>query len=313
MEERDLKSIVLIVLVAFLVVSFGFLDGWPFRSDRAGATAAEDMSRDEGLVAPGQVDPEPASAAAATIDAEAADRAEQEAVMAVREALAAARDQDLETRLRALSAADACGEALEELRQVVQDQVLRGARGLGAETVAVASGDNLTRIAHRVQKKHGGNVSPALVMKINGLRNDRIRVGQKLVVPTGRLEVLISKSDHRLYLVLDGIVVQDFPIGIGRDDSTPEGRFSIVNKTIKPTWRNPDGRLLEYGHPDHIIGTRWMGFADERGATSYGIHGTTEPESIGKDESDGCIRMLEADVEEVFRLVPEGCPVRVLP
>ena len=319
---RGLKTLALVAVLAFLVASFAFLDGWPFRRGRAAPAAAHEeaatlgsATTEEGPVAAQPRDPEAGS------DGSAVPSRSDEVVMAAREALAGTRDGDLGLRLRALSTAalrrelpaDFRDEQLAELRELARGQVNRGARGLAVERVVVATGDNLTLIARRVQKAHGSNVTPALVMRLNGLRSDRIRVGQVLQVPTGRLAVIVSKSDHRLYLVLDEVIIADYPVGLGRGGCTPEGEFEVVNKTVNPSWRAPDGRLLPHGHPDHIIGNRWLGFADADGPTSYGIHGTTDPDSIGKDESDGCVRMLAADVEEVFRLVPEGCPVRLTP
>ena len=54
-----------------------------------------------------------------------------------------------------------------------------------------------------------------------------------------------------------------------------------------------------------------MGISSQKISLSkgYGIHGTTEPESIGKAQSNGCIRMLNKDVEELFGLVTIGTPV----
>ena len=52
-----------------------------------------------------------------------------------------------------------------------------------------------------------------------------------------------------------------------------------------------------------------MGFSNEHGKTGFGIHGTIDPESIGRAESAGCVRMNKDDVEELFDLVPQGSEV----
>ena len=65
-------------------------------------------------------------------------------------------------------------------------------------------------------------------------------------------------------------------------------------------------------HAEHTIGSRWMGFATPQGPTSYGIHGTVDADSIGKSESEGCIRLLKDDVEALFELIPEGGSVTVV-
>ena len=60
--------------------------------------------------------------------------------------------------------------------------------------------------------------------------------------------------------------------------------------------------------PDNILGSRWMGFD----LPGYGIHGTTEPESIGKSCTQGCVRMLNSEVEELYDIVPVGTEVTIL-
>jgi lipoprotein-anchoring transpeptidase ErfK/SrfK len=54
-----------------------------------------------------------------------------------------------------------------------------------------------------------------------------------------------------------------------------------------------------------------MGFENRDDLFGYGIHGTTQPESVGTDASNGCVRMLKQDVEELFEWVPRGTVVTV--
>ena len=70
---------------------------------------------------------------------------------------------------------------------------------------------------------------------------------------------------------------------------------------------------IPYGNPENILGTRWMGFKNSPGLTGFGIHGTTRPESIGREESSGCIRMGRSDVEELFGWTPYRTEVIVKP
>ena len=71
-------------------------------------------------------------------------------------------------------------------------------------------------------------------------------------------------------------------------------------------------KTIPYGDPENVLGTRWMGFENQPGVMGYGIHGTERPESIGGDESMGCVRMRNREVEELFGVVPRGTPVRIL-
>ncbi|MBD2872806.1 L,D-transpeptidase [Paenibacillus arenilitoris] len=109
------------------------------------------------------------------------------------------------------------------------------------------------------------------------------------------LEIVVDKATHRLAVVQGDIIVRSYKVGLGGDE-TPEGIFDISEKV-----RNPNGRS------DGLFGSRGMTLS----GTLYAIHGTDEPESIGKDESLGCVRMGKEDVEELFDLVPLGTVVKI--
>ncbi|WP_235941638.1 L,D-transpeptidase family protein [Paenibacillus puerhi] len=109
------------------------------------------------------------------------------------------------------------------------------------------------------------------------------------------LEILIDKAAHRLALVSGGIVLRSYPVGLG-GSKTPEGSFEISEKV-----RNPNGKS------DGDFGNRGMTLSD----TLYAIHGTNRPSSIGKDQSLGCVRMRQADVEELFDMAPIGTKVTI--
>lgn len=108
------------------------------------------------------------------------------------------------------------------------------------------------------------------------------------------LEIVVDLSNHTLAVVHNGLIVRGYKVGLG-GEKTPEGSFFISEKV-----RDPNGG-------EGIFGTRGMTLSN----TLYAIHGTDDPDSIGKDESLGCIRMGQADVEELFDLVPLGTPVHI--
>ena len=118
----------------------------------------------------------------------------------------------------------------------------------------------------------------------------------------GELSLLVDKSDYTLTILLNGHFIKQYPIGIGKSNKTPVGVFVVDNKLVNPTWYSPEG-VYKYGHPKNVLGTRWIGFEDKDNLYGYGIHGTTEPDSIGKDMSNGCIRMKNENVEELFDFV----------
>ncbi|OZB96954.1 L,D-transpeptidase [Paenibacillus sp. XY044] len=110
-----------------------------------------------------------------------------------------------------------------------------------------------------------------------------------------RLEIIVDKAAHRLAVVSGDKLIRSYKVGLG-GERTPEGKYAISIKVM-----NPNGR------DDGEFGSRGMQLSD----TNYAIHGTDEPDSVGKDESKGCIRMSKADIEELFDLVPLGTPVLI--
>jgi hypothetical protein len=86
---------------------------------------------------------------------------------------------------------------------------------------------------------------------------------------------------------------------------SPTGDFTVVNRLENPTYYRP-GVVIEPG-VSNPLGTRWMGLSQK----GFGIHGTNQPKSIGKAASHGCIRMTQADLEELFTLVHVGDTVSI--
>jgi len=109
------------------------------------------------------------------------------------------------------------------------------------------------------------------------------------------LEIIVDKGNHRLAVVSGGVLLRNYPVGLG-GSRTPKGVFAISEKV-----KDPNGRS------DGAFGSRGMTLSD----TNYAIHGTDEPDSIGKDESRGCIRMAREDLEELYDLAPLGTKVTI--
>ena len=168
-------------------------------------------------------------------------------------------------------------------------------------TYEVKSGDSLYSIA----KEFGTTID--LIIASNNLKEPNIQAGQKLKIIKGEFKIAVDTTNNILTLFLNNKLVKIYPVATAKNRNTPLGEFKIVNKIINPTWYAPDG-VYPYGDPKNILGTRWMGIDEP----SYGIHGTTEPGSIGKYASAGCIRMYNEDVEELYKIVPEGIKVIIL-
>ncbi len=114
--------------------------------------------------------------------------------------------------------------------------------------------------------------------------------------------IIINKSTNKLAFFENGKLVKTFSVATGRNASyTPEGTFNIVNK-IKDRPYYKGG--IPGGDPRNPLGDRWLGL-NARGTygTTYAIHGNSNPSSIGKYVSSGCVRMYDEDVRWLFSQV----------
>jgi len=165
----------------------------------------------------------------------------------------------------------------------------------------VQPGDTLSSIARKFKTTVG------LIKKSNNLTSDIIRPGQRLKILTAKVSIIVDKSQNKLFLKINDEIFKAYPCSTGQFNSTPTGKFKIVNKLIDPVWFKA-GAIVPPESPENILGTRWLGL-DLKG---YGIHGTTQPETIGKQVTQGCIRMYNKDVEELFDIVPVGTEVIII-
>ena len=165
----------------------------------------------------------------------------------------------------------------------------------------VQHGDTLYAIAKRF------NTTVELIRKINNLKKDVIRPGQKLKINVSRFNILVDKSDNDLTLYKDGEVFKIYTVSTGKDNSTPVGTFKIEEKMIKPVWYKV-GAVVDPDSDKYELGERWMGLSVE----GYGIHGTSDESTIGKQITQGCVRMYNADVIELYGIVPSGTEVEII-
>ena len=131
--------------------------------------------------------------------------------------------------------------------------------------------------------------------------------------------ILVQTAARKLYYVLPGGQAEMYPIGVGREGFTWSGSNVITRKAEWPDWRPPANmieREAERGHyipahmpggPNNPLGARALYIGD----TEYRIHGTTQPWSIGKASSSGCIRMLNEHVVDLYDRVQVGAKVVV--
>jgi lipoprotein-anchoring transpeptidase ErfK/SrfK len=169
----------------------------------------------------------------------------------------------------------------------------------------VQPGETLAKIA----KEYA--LTSDILARINELPNKNvIREGQRLKVLRGPFTAIVHSGTFDMEVYLGTIMVKHFRVGLGTDGSTPTGKWKVQNKLKNPTYYPPrGGAILAADDPKNPLGERWIGLTgvegDAVGQQRYGIHGTIEPESIGKYMSLGCVRLLNSDVELLFEMLVE--------
>lgn len=154
------------------------------------------------------------------------------------------------------------------------------------------------------------------------LAPSQARISRQVVAFTSKLppgSLLIRTRERKLYFVLPGGQAMQYPVGVGRDGFTWSGRNRVSRKAAWPDWRPPPvmiEREAKKGHflpemmpggPKNPLGARALYI----GSTEFRVHGTTQPWSIGRAVSSGCIRMLNEHVIDLYDRVAVGATIVV--
>jgi len=129
--------------------------------------------------------------------------------------------------------------------------------------------------------------------------------------------IVIRTGQRRLYLILDSGHAMRYPVGVGKAGKQWAGTAEIDGKYRNPAWSPPADvkhdhpaipDVIPGGSPHNPMGVAAMTLS---GGGEYAIHGTNAPNSVGHFVSYGCIRMLNADISDLYRRVSVGTPVVV--
>lgn len=192
------------------------------------------------------------------------------------------------------------------LNPYIQEMVFSGRFAPIVASHTVVTGDNLTGIARKF------STTVDALRRLNGLKSDVIQPRTRLRILPGKVKIFVDKSDFRLWLTVDDRVLLERPVGLGQENRTPVGIFEIDDRQKDPTWYRPGQPPLPPGHPENVLGTRWLGFKDTDEHTGFGIHGTANRSDLGRESSAGCIRLLTADIELIYDFVPLGTLVKIV-
>lgn len=148
--------------------------------------------------------------------------------------------------------------------------------------------------------------------------------GTEIVLPTAHLlppgpkrGIIVNLAEQRLYSFREGERPRSFPIGVSREGwTTPLGETRVIRKKKGPTWtptasaRREDPTLptIVRPGPENPLGDYALYLSWPR----YLIHGTNEPDGVGRRVSRGCIRLYPEDIERLFESTPVETPVRVI-
>lgn len=135
--------------------------------------------------------------------------------------------------------------------------------------------------------------------------------------------IVVSKDFFLYHVVAPGRAIR-YGVAVGKAELIWRGRATVGRKTEWPSWRPTPAMIKrkpeQYGKwadgmpggPTNPLGARALYLYDGKGNdTSIRIHGTTEPGSIGRAVSNGCLRMRNEAVMDLYEQVPVGTPVYV--
>ncbi|MGG1550784.1 L,D-transpeptidase family protein [Paenibacillus ferrarius] len=113
-------------------------------------------------------------------------------------------------------------------------------------------------------------------------------------VPYAPIHIEINKAEHQLKLLAGNQLLWDKPIGLGQQDSTPVGDFIVTDRVLQPRGKTASS----YGEAGLGLG-------------AIALHGTYDDSSIGGNASLGCVRLSNADIEQLYPFVPKGTAVHI--
>ena len=177
-------------------------------------------------------------------------------------------------------------------------------------------------VLERVERRLELHVPWQILLKVNRVKDAaRIRAGDTLKMIRGPFHALVYKSIHVMDIYLhrkglEEVFVKRVPVGLGKEGLTPLGSWRIGSKLVHPKYypapNSPNGsQPIPYGRPGYAFGSKglWIslqGTDDKtRSQTGYGLHSTDKPNSVGKNASEGCIRLADKDIDLIFALLYE--------
>lgn len=152
-----------------------------------------------------------------------------------------------------------------------------------------------------------------IVLPLRFILPDAPRKG--IVINLATMRLFQYKEDRR------SLVVMTYPVGIGTTERpTPTGQMHVVRKVKRPIWHVPASIAEDHRKkgdplpaavlpgPDNPLGECALYLSK----STYLIHGTNKPASIGLNATNGCLRLYPEDAEKLYKSTPVKTPVRIV-
>ena len=138
----------------------------------------------------------------------------------------------------------------------------------------------------------------------------------KLNMPLPAGQIHVVPDSYSLYWTLPDSRAIRYFVGVGKDALYPPGIYTIRAKKVWPSW-TPTDEMIERdpaayekyadgmeGGPDNPLGARALYLFQDGRDTFLRIHGTNLPNTIGKDVSNGCARLINRQIVDLYDRVP---------
>jgi len=145
-----------------------------------------------------------------------------------------------------------------------------------------------------------------------------VQLPTRMILPdVAREGLVVNVPEMRLYDFTAASGPEVLSVAVGDAvDPTLLGSFRIGSKRRDPAWYVPESIRREKPElppvvppgPDNPLGRHWMTI----GATTYGIHGTNNRWSIGREATHGCVRLYDDEMAKLFERAPSGTPVHLV-
>jgi len=186
----------------------------------------------------------------------------------------------------------------------------RAGNTLPYDEYVIQDNDSLYAIRRKFRKE-GRKLNYRWIADFNEMSSyTALSPGRTLKIPQQELRIEVWRGARVTAVFAGDWPIRVYTSSMGKPgEETPLGDFTLGICEKEPVYYGVSP-AVPFGNPENPLGERWLGFEEK---SSYGIHGTNSEETIGSYESEGCVRLLNSDVIDLFDLVPTGTPVSIHP